>query len=270
MAYFLSTPALPPLSPHLLLLRLPQDVNSLKLLIKNILLSPPKVCFPVIFLIEGEMGRRGRQARSGGQAFPSLPREPEGARAWPGRGFGLPPGPVSPSLASWLSREAFLRAPALGATARFEEWASRGPAHIPTMPCVLTQDFHSTCPFPLSERGPAFPRECCLLQRPQGHPRVRGSQLGEAFPGLLVRHDAAQGWCHGPRGHRLGHRYFTCTIPNSAQGHKVGFSLTRSWPWECWGHRSVTPGNQNSFSNYGAGGGWPTALPPSSGTLAYP
>lgn len=40
--YFPSpNPRLSPLSPRLALLQLPQDVNSLKLLIKNILLSPP-------------------------------------------------------------------------------------------------------------------------------------------------------------------------------------------------------------------------------------
>lgn len=65
-------PQLPPLSPCLLLLRLPRDVNSLKLLIKNILLSPPKVCFPMILLLEGEMGEGGQRARSEGQAFLGL------------------------------------------------------------------------------------------------------------------------------------------------------------------------------------------------------
>lgn len=64
-------PQLPPLSPCLLLLRLPRDVNSLKLLIKNIL-SPPKVCFPMILLLEGEMGEGGQRARSEGQAFLGL------------------------------------------------------------------------------------------------------------------------------------------------------------------------------------------------------
>lgn len=100
VAYFFPRPSpLPLLSPRLLLLQLPQDVNSLKLLIKNILLSPPKVCFLVIFLLEGEMGGRGWRARSGGQAFLSLCKGPKGARAWPGGGSRLPPALYHPP---WL------------------------------------------------------------------------------------------------------------------------------------------------------------------------
>lgn len=73
MAYFPSTPALPPLSPRLLSLQLPQDVNSLKLLIKNILLSPPKVCFPVILLLEGEMGGKGMASQEWRSGLPESP-----------------------------------------------------------------------------------------------------------------------------------------------------------------------------------------------------
>lgn len=62
-----------PLSPYLLLLQLPQDVNSLKLLIKNILLSSPKVCFPVIFLLEGEMGGKGTVGQEWRSGLPKSP-----------------------------------------------------------------------------------------------------------------------------------------------------------------------------------------------------
>lgn len=114
--------ARPPLSPCLLLLCLPRVVNSLKLLIKNILLSPPKVCFPVIFLLEGEMGEGGRgQAVEARPSWVSMgdPGEPRpGAEEATGRPLPCVTLPGFPAL----PREAFLRAPTLGATARLEEW----------------------------------------------------------------------------------------------------------------------------------------------------
>lgn len=79
----LSSPPPPPLSPHLLLLQLPGDVNSLKLLIKNILLSPPKVCFPVIFLLERETGGGGGAGEEWRSGLPGSPWGPQGTRAWP-------------------------------------------------------------------------------------------------------------------------------------------------------------------------------------------
>ena len=91
----------PRLSPRLLLLPLPRDVNSLKLLIKNILLSPPKICFPVIFLLGGEMGAGG--GGQGVEVKPSWvsmvkPRKPS-----PGPEEALAaPCPGSPSLAPQL------------------------------------------------------------------------------------------------------------------------------------------------------------------------
>lgn len=98
---FATPPPLSPLSPCLLLLQLPRVVNSLKLLIKNILLSPPKVCFPVIFLLEGDMGGRGagggRWPRSGGQ--PSRVSM-EGAEE-PGPGCPLPHVTLPGFLAPW-------------------------------------------------------------------------------------------------------------------------------------------------------------------------
>lgn len=94
----------PPLSspsPCLLLLQLPRVVNSLKLLIKNILLSPPKVCFPVIFLLEGDMGGRG----AGGGRWPRSGDQPsqvsmEGAEE-PGPGGPLPHVTLPGFLAPW-------------------------------------------------------------------------------------------------------------------------------------------------------------------------
>lgn len=68
-----------------------RDVNSLKLLIKNILLSPPKVCFPAIFLLEGEMGGRGTAGKEWRSGLPGSSWRTQGG-----------PCPVSPSLAAWL------------------------------------------------------------------------------------------------------------------------------------------------------------------------
>lgn len=123
--------ARPPLSPRLLLLPLPRDVNSLKLLIKNILLSPPKICFPVIFLLGGEIGGRGWWARSGGQAFLGLHGETRGAKSWRRGGTGCPLPWVTISGSPALPRETFLRTPSPGVAARFGE-GHQLPACTPT------------------------------------------------------------------------------------------------------------------------------------------
>lgn len=125
--------ARPPLSPPLLLLPLPRDVNSLKLLIKNILLSPPKICFPVIFLLGGEIGRRGWQAGSGGQAFLDLHGETRETKSWPRGGPGCPLPWVTIPGSPALPREAFLRTPSPGVTARFGD-GHQLPACIPPRP----------------------------------------------------------------------------------------------------------------------------------------
>lgn len=67
---FCSAPRCPISSPPSLAATLSgcRDVNSLKLLIKNPLLSPHKVHFPVIFLLEGEVEGRetaGKEQRLG-------------------------------------------------------------------------------------------------------------------------------------------------------------------------------------------------------------
>ena len=78
----------PPLSPHLLLLPLPRDVNSLKLLIKNIVLSPPKICdFPLRRRDRGK-GVAGREWRS---SLPGSPWRNQGNQVLAQRRHWLPP-----------------------------------------------------------------------------------------------------------------------------------------------------------------------------------
>ena len=141
----------PPLSPHLLLLPLPRDVNSLKLLIKNILLSPPKIWFPVIFLLGREIGGRGWWAGSGGQAFMGLHGETRGTKSWPRGGTGCPLPWVTIPGSPALPRVAFLRTPTLGVTARFGE-RHQLPACTPTTSHRITQDHSSTRPYALHLR----------------------------------------------------------------------------------------------------------------------
>lgn len=57
-------------------------MNSLKLLIKNILLSPAKVCFPVIFLLEGEIGE-GVAGEEWNSSLPASQWCTWGTRTWP-------------------------------------------------------------------------------------------------------------------------------------------------------------------------------------------
>lgn len=96
----------PPLSspsPCLLLLQLPRVVNSLKLLIKNILLSPPQGLLPCDFPLRRRHGRKGgggrAVAKEWGSAFPGLHGGCRGTGAW------LPPAPChSPWLPGSVGR----------------------------------------------------------------------------------------------------------------------------------------------------------------------
>lgn len=152
LLFFTTPPPRSPLSPCLLLLHLPRVVNSLKLLIKNILLSPPKVCFPVIFLLEGDVGgRRGgrRPARSGGQpSWVSM-----GDAEEPGPGCPLPRVTLPGFLAPWGGISEGSNPGCHGAR---NGASSPGPcAHS----CHLPQDAHlgrGTGPFSLVAGGPAI------------------------------------------------------------------------------------------------------------------
>lgn len=96
-------PPLSPLSPCLLLLQLPRVVNSLKLLIKNILLSPPQGLLPCDFPLRRRHGRKGgggrAVAKEWGSAFLGLHGGCRGTGAW------LPPAPChSPWLPGSVGR----------------------------------------------------------------------------------------------------------------------------------------------------------------------
>lgn len=100
---FATPPPLSPLSPCLLLLQLPRVVNSLKLLIKNILLSPPQGLLPCDFPLRRRHGRKGgggrAVAKEWGSAFLGLHGGCRGTGAW------LPPAPChSPWLPGSVGR----------------------------------------------------------------------------------------------------------------------------------------------------------------------